>query len=227
MTVPFDYDFHHDPLPVSWEVYRDANGGRVIIDTCRQADGSTLYAVRNWSRACLSKKGDWDYEASPSNRPDNWLETHRFPTLKEAWKKACVAAQNIVADYKEQVDALRAAQEGTKNVMANYERVIAILSDGGDASMKVFGGSMTPIIESRSVATYRKTDDYQIGDVVLVKMGRNYLTHKITKIASDGRFLISNNKGRDNGWVRKVFGRVIAINDAPFGRPTTSPANKS
>jgi len=111
LTIPFDYDFHHDPLPVSWEVYRDAGGGRVDIDACRQEDGSMLYAVRDRSRQCLSKDGAWVYERLPSSRSDHWLETHRFSSLDSAWKKACVAAQNMVADYKERVDAWRAAQE--------------------------------------------------------------------------------------------------------------------
>jgi len=114
MTIPFDYDFHHEPLPVSWEVYRDASGGRVDIDACRQADGSVLYAVRDRSRQCLSIKGEWDYESIPSTCPVDWLKTHRFPTLDAAWKKACVAAQNMVLNYKERVDAWRAAQEAKK-----------------------------------------------------------------------------------------------------------------
>lgn len=101
-----------------------------------------------------------------------------------------------------------------------YERTLGALDAGKDAKMSVFGNSMMPLIKTKSVVTYRRTEDYQIGDVVLVKMKGNYLTHKITKI--DGkRFLISNNKGHDNGWVRTILGRVIEVNGEPFGRPTT------
>lgn len=79
---------------------------------------------------------------------------------------------------------------------------------------------MMPIIKSGSKLTFRKVGAYEIGDVVLTKVkGRWIDAHKITKIDADGRFLISNNKGHDNGWTKKVFGRVIAVNGEPFGRP--------
>lgn len=104
--------------------------------------------------------------------------------------------------------------------MNKYERTVAALEGGQDHTMKVFGQSMMPIIKSGSALTFRKTDDYQVGDVVLSKVkGRWIDAHKITKIDADGRYLISNNKGFDNGWTKKVFGRVIAVNDEPFGRP--------
>jgi SOS-response transcriptional repressor LexA len=105
--------------------------------------------------------------------------------------------------------------------MNKYERTVEALDLGKDHTMKVFGQSMTPIIESGSALTFRKTDDYQVGDVVISKVkGRFIDAHKITKIDSEGRYLISNNKGWDNGWTRKVFGRVIAVNGEPFGRKT-------
>jgi SOS-response transcriptional repressor LexA len=103
--------------------------------------------------------------------------------------------------------------------MNKYRRTVAALERGEDHTMKVFGQSMLPMIRSGSALTFRKTDDYQIGDVVLSKVkGRWIDAHKITKIDAEGRFLISNNKGWDNGWTRKVFGRVIAVNGEPFGR---------
>jgi len=105
--------------------------------------------------------------------------------------------------------------------MNKYERTVAALEGGQDHTMKVFGHSMMPIIKSGSALTFRKTDDYQVGDVVLSKVkGRWIDAHQITKIDSEGRYLISNNKGWDNGWTRKIFGRVIAIEGEPFGRST-------
>jgi len=102
--------------------------------------------------------------------------------------------------------------------MDKYERVQESLAKGQDATMKVFGQSMKPIIESGSKLTFRKTDDYQIGDVVLSKVkGRLIDAHKITTKAQ-GRFMIANNRGRENGWASQVFGRVIAVNGEPFGR---------
>ena len=102
-------------------------------------------------------------------------------------------------------------------LMNKYERTLSALDAGKDAKMRVFGNSMMPLIKTKSVVTYRRAEDYQIGDVVLVRIGGNYLTHKITKI--DGkRYLISNNKGHDNGWVTQILGRVIEVNGEPFGR---------
>lgn len=103
--------------------------------------------------------------------------------------------------------------------MTKYERAVAALAEGHDFTMKVTGQSMMPIIKSGSALTFRKTDDYEVGDVVLSKVkGRWIDAHKITKIDASGRYLISNNKGWDNGWTKKVFGRVIAVNGEQFGR---------
>jgi len=108
--------------------------------------------------------------------------------------------------------------------MNKYERVLDTLEKGEDATMKVTGHSMMPIIKSGSALTFRKTDDYQVGDVVFCKVkgskGSRYIdAHKITKIDAEGRYLISNNKGWDNGWTRTIFGRVISVNGDQFGRP--------
>jgi hypothetical protein len=85
--------------------------------------------------------------------------------------------------------------------------------------MKAFGRSMVPLIANGSVLTYRATNDYQVGDVVFSKVkGRLIAAHKITKIDSNGRFMIANNKNRENGWASKVFARVVAVNGEPFGR---------
>lgn len=103
--------------------------------------------------------------------------------------------------------------------MDKYERVLAALSRGEDTSMKVFGQSMMPLIKSGSVLTFRRTDDYEVGDVVISRVKGHIIdAHKITKVGSDGRFMISNNKGYDNGWASKIYGRVIAVNGEPFGR---------
>lgn len=105
-------------------------------------------------------------------------------------------------------------------LMKRHEQTVALLGDGKDASMRVFGNSMVPLIRTKSVVTYRATDDYQVGDVVFVKIGRSYLTHKVTKTDAKGRYMIANNKGRENGWAGTIYGRVIAVDGEPFGRPT-------
>ncbi len=96
----------------------------------------------------------------------------------------------------------------------------AALAETGTHVMKVSGQSMQPKIQSGSVLTFQKTDDYQKGDVVFCKVGSRHIdAHLITKVAADGRFMISNNHGHDNGWTRKIFGRVIKVNGESFGRP--------
>jgi len=105
--------------------------------------------------------------------------------------------------------------------MNKYEKAIAALDAGRDAKMRVFGNSMVPLIKTKSVVTFRRTEDYQVGDVVFVKVKGNYLTHKVAKTDEKGRFMIANNKGRENGWASTILGRVIAVNGEPFGRPVT------
>lgn len=104
-----------------------------------------------------------------------------------------------------------------------YERAMANLAAGRDHTMRVTGNSMMPIIKSRSKLTFRATNDYQVGDVVFCKVkgkkGSRFIdAHKITKKDAQGRFMIANNKGHENGRATQVYGRVIAINDEPFGR---------
>jgi len=102
-----------------------------------------------------------------------------------------------------------------------YERVLRLLERGENATMKVFGRSMIPLIASGSKLTFRKTDDYEVGDVVLSRVrGRFIDAHKIIKIDAQGRCMIANNKGRENGWASQIYGRVIAVNGEPFGRST-------
>ena len=98
-----------------------------------------------------------------------------------------------------------------------------LLAVGKDATMKVIGRSMLPIIQSHSKLTFRATADYQVGDVVFCKVkgkkGSKFIdAHKITKIDSQGRCMIANNRGRENGWASQIYGRVIAINGGSFGR---------
>ena len=103
--------------------------------------------------------------------------------------------------------------------MNKYERAMEALNTTGFCEMKVFGNSMLPIIKSGSKLTFKKTDDYQVGDVCLSRVKGRYIdAHKITRIDAEGRYLISNNRGWDNGWTRQIFGRVIKVNGKSFGR---------
>ena len=85
------------------------------------------------------------------------------------------------------------------------------LEETGTTSMKVHGQSMTPIIKSGTLLTFEKFDEYEVGDIVFCKCSGRFIdAHKITK-KDNGRYLISNNHGWDNGWTRTIYGKVVKI----------------
>lgn len=97
-------------------------------------------------------------------------------------------------------------------IMNKYERVKKELEEGKESKMKVFGNSMTPIIKSGTLLTFKKCDNYEIGDIVFCKCrGRFIDSHKITKKNDKRGYMISNNHGWENGWTRTIFGKVIKI----------------
>ncbi len=103
--------------------------------------------------------------------------------------------------------------------MNKYKRVLAALNRGEDATMKVFGQSMKPTIKSGSKLTFRRTENYDVGDIVISRVRSRIIdAHKITRIDERGRCMIANNRGRENGWASQIFGRVIAVNGETFGR---------
>ena len=102
--------------------------------------------------------------------------------------------------------------------MADYNRAIKELDEVGETSLKVSGNSMTPLIKTKSLLVLKQTNDYQVGDAVLCKVKGNIYVHKITRVDAEGRYLISNNKGHDNGWTKNIYGRVTRVNDKRFGR---------
>lgn len=94
--------------------------------------------------------------------------------------------------------------------MNKYENLKEQLSLNGTGQMKCFGSSMTPIIKSGTLLTFVKQSTYEIGDVVFCKVKGRYIdAHKITKKDQEGRFMISNNHGFDNGWTKIIFGKAI------------------
>jgi len=93
---------------------------------------------------------------------------------------------------------------------SKYERLRRALDEEGTGNMKCFGSSMLPKLPNPSLCTYRREKDYEVGDIVFCKVKGRYIdAHLITRKAADGRFLISNNHGHDNGWTRTVYGRVV------------------
>ena len=98
--------------------------------------------------------------------------------------------------------------------MNKYQRLIEDLERTGTGTMKCFGNSMKPILANPSTCTYRTLPEYRIGDIVFCKVKGRYIdAHKIVKIGVDGRYLIANNHGYENGWTRTVYGKVILATD--------------
>lgn len=98
--------------------------------------------------------------------------------------------------------------------MNKYQRLIADLQETGTGTMKCFGSSMLPILPNPSTCTYRTQDSYAVGDIVFCKVkGRFVDAHKITKIGADGKYMIANNRGWENGWTHAIYGKVILALD--------------
>jgi len=96
--------------------------------------------------------------------------------------------------------------------MNKYEKLKQTLEETGEGKMRCYGNSMLPILESGSLLTFRKEEEYHIGDIVFCKVKGRYIdAHKITKIDAQGRYMIANNHGYENGWTNRIFGRVVAV----------------
>lgn len=88
------------------------------------------------------------------------------------------------------------------------------LSAGRQVQIRPQGGSMRGRIESGDLVTLAPVvpKDVRVDDVVLVRWKGNYLLHLIREIRGE-EFLIGNNIGKTNGWVRNsnIRGKVIAV----------------
>lgn len=94
-----------------------------------------------------------------------------------------------------------------------YQDILQELAQGNTVAHKPRGNSMTPLIKSgqRIEISPCHSSDIQTGDIVLAKVKGHYYIHLVTRTSLDGRFMISNNHGHDNGWTRQVYGRVTKI----------------
>lgn len=99
--------------------------------------------------------------------------------------------------------------------MSKYENLRRSLEETGGGTMKCFGPSMLPLLPNPSLNTYVRQDGYEVGDIVFCRVRGRYIdAHRITRKGADGRYLISNNHGHDNGWTRTVYGRVVRSEDS-------------
>lgn len=98
--------------------------------------------------------------------------------------------------------------------MNKYQRLMQDLENDGTGKMKAFGNSMLPLIKSGSTLTFQTCDQYEVGDIVFCKVkGRLIDAHLITKIGNDGRYMIANNHGFENGWTKQVYAKVVGIEE--------------
>lgn len=94
-----------------------------------------------------------------------------------------------------------------------YQDIIQELQAGRTVAHKPHGNSMTPRIKSGDHIEISPVQPHDIhtGDIVLAKVKGHYYVHLVTRTSLDGRFMISNNHGHDNGWTRQVYGKVTKI----------------
>ena len=59
---------------------------QVTLEAMPQRDGRLLWAIRNASRSCLNKSGQWEFEPMPSSRDDAFLQRCRWDTPEKAYK---------------------------------------------------------------------------------------------------------------------------------------------
>ncbi|MBT7913396.1 hypothetical protein HN588_05760 [Candidatus Bathyarchaeota archaeon] len=90
------------------------------------------------------------------------------------------------------------------------------LAVGKTVKFRPSGHSMTGIVNHRQLVTVAPITDETViskGSVVLCKVpGKDYL-HLVKAVGSDGRYQISNARGKINGWTRHVFGIVTNVEE--------------
>lgn len=75
------------------------------------------------------------------------------------------------------------------------------------------GNSMAPLIYSGQEHKLApvKLDDVVLGDIVYCKVNGNFYTHLVKAIDDKRGLLIGNNRGKNNGWTKQVYGKVIEV----------------
>ena len=89
----------------------------------------------------------------------------------------------------------------------------ARLQAGETIVSKEPGNSMLPILKSRQPVRLQPCfwHECEKGDIVFCKVKGNYYTHLVKAVNDRRGCLISNNSGRENGWTKNVFGKVVEI----------------
>lgn len=92
-----------------------------------------------------------------------------------------------------------------------YIRVQRELKEGGISKMKCIGNSMRPRIESHSIVTFKRCNEYEIDDIVFCKVKDNIYVHLVLKVDTRKGYLIGNTKGKENGWTHIIWGKAINL----------------
>ncbi len=74
---------------------------------------------------------------------------------------------------------------------------------------KESGNSMTPRLKHQEAHIIKPItwDKCKINDIVYCKIRGRYLTHLVKAIGEKG-LLITNIRGKENGWTKNVYGKV-------------------
>ena len=75
------------------------------------------------------------------------------------------------------------------------------------------GNSMVPLIHSgeEHMLAPITLEEVEVGDIVYCKVRGNFYTHLVKAKNEQKGLLIGNNHGKDNGWTKAVFGKVIEV----------------
>jgi SOS-response transcriptional repressor LexA len=100
--------------------------------------------------------------------------------------------------------------------MGWVSKYIDALNNGQVVQFRPHGNSMKGRIESGQLCTVEPVDatSLKVGDIVLCKVnGKQYL--HLIKAIQGSRFLIANNRGRQNGWTsaNQVYGKCVKVED--------------
>lgn len=75
------------------------------------------------------------------------------------------------------------------------------------------GNSMVPLIHSgqKHLIGPSTWEQCEKGDIVYCKVNGRYYTHLVKSKDEKKGVLIGNNKGKINGWTKKVYGKVLKV----------------
>lgn len=98
-------------------------------------------------------------------------------------------------------------------IMRNYKlEKLQTLKEGETFVTKEFGNSMSPRIKSGQEHRLEACswEIAEVGDIVYCKVKGSFYTHLVKAKGVRG-CLISNLKGKENGWTKNVYGRVTEV----------------